>query len=156
MLLLLSDLLPTASMPLASHLPLAIERNGTSNTAVFNPHVIGSFTTDTIALFHAPITLHGNTHPLYHPIFLLPHVAEWVASYSAPSSILDGESAMLGQPSSHQWKTLLLCPLASSLSCNQPLTHQPLDFNLVMAYSMLYEQVYFLYTSYITIYISFY
>jgi hypothetical protein len=96
----------------------------------YNPHVIRCVTPATVTLFHAPILLHGHTHPLYHPVYLLPHGADWVASYSALSSILDGALAMLGKPSSHQWATMFLCPLTSSFSCNQSLTNKPLDLHL--------------------------
>ncbi len=72
--------------------------------------------------YHALNRIHGNNHPLYQSILLLPHVAAWVASYSAPFSIIDGALATLSQPSSHRWTMLLFM---SSLSCNHPITYQP-------------------------------
>jgi hypothetical protein len=88
-------------------------------------NTIDSFTTSTNVIFHTWIILHGNADSRYPPVFLIPHVADWIASHSAPSSILDGALTMLGQPSSQQWKTLLIGTLTSSIPRTQPLTHKP-------------------------------
>jgi hypothetical protein len=110
---------PTAA---AGYVPTASKFKATSFTTA---NAIKSPTTSTNVIFHTRTILHGKTDPRYPPAFMIPHVADWTASYSAPSSILDGALTMLGQPSSQQWKTLLLGTLISSISCTKPLTHQP-------------------------------
>jgi hypothetical protein len=72
--------------------------------------------------YHDMKRIHSNTRLLYQPVILLLHIADWVDSYSDPSSIIDGALAILGQSSSHRWTTLLF---TSSFSCNHLITYQP-------------------------------
>jgi hypothetical protein len=96
-----------------SHSPQIFDTPATNTTMNPVPH---------IHYYCALHGLHGNMHSLYHSVLLCQHVDDWVTSYSAPSSILDGALAMLSLPSTYWWTTL--CTLTFSFSSHHSLTHQ--------------------------------
>ncbi len=76
-------------------------------------------------------------HQNYHPVLLLPHATESAASFSTPSSIPDGASAKLGQPSCNRWRISDAFPQYNlMLSCSSSSVILPwtMPLNLLSAY----------------------
>jgi hypothetical protein len=84
-------------------------------TPFFPTHVmlILLFTPDTtnffhhVCSFHITEIIHGNYHQTYLLVLSILCVAAWTARYSAPTSIYDGASAVLVQPSFTLWKVMI-------------------------------------------------